>query len=279
MFYQAQERKKAQQKGYYTKRNYGGSAKRIYPLSGLVYCGECGSTMFGETVYKNRGEKNEYSNSYYTCRCRRKGKDGLKCTKKPVPALALEQIVRESLYEIFVDESAVNTIVNTVNEVKKEESTSHKMKTLRLERRKKQQAIQNSLKALDAGECQSIILAHLKALEKDLVFIDREIDHYQTIGDNVARRLGWLLTQYQVFPENSDEYWNDVFHCFINSVTCYENGDILIQINLLSPTPTTRFLRRFEAKANLNEHLRKVRRERAMSKSRANAPPLHNSND
>ena len=93
--------------------------------------------------------------------------------------------------------------------------------------------------------------------------------------DDVAERLGWLLRVYQNNPDNPDEYWNDVFHCLINSVTCYENGDILIQINLFSPTPNNRFLRRHESSANLNKHLRIVREKRYMSKTQARPPNLH----
>ena len=277
IFYQAQERKNAQKKGTYSKRNYGGSAKRVYPLSGLVFCGECGSTMFAETVFKHRGEPNEYHNSYYTCRCRRKGKNGLKCNKKPVPALALEQIVKESLVEIFSNEAPVKVITDAINLLNSEHSHSnlHQVKTLRAERRRKQQAIQNSLKALDEGECIDIILTHLKGLERDLACIDNEIANCQTAKDDTSDRLRWLLKTYQKSPDNPDEYWNDVFHCFINSVTCYENGDILIQINFFSPTPNSRFLRRFESKANLHKYLQQVRERRAMSKTQAHSPRLH----
>lgn len=276
VFYQARERKIAQQKGTYSKKNYGGSAKRIYPLSGIVFCGECGSTMFGETVYKHRGEPNEYSNSYYTCRCRRKGKNGFKCSKKPVPAFILEEIVKDSLIEILSDKPTITVITEAVNQLNYEQSKEQQLKKLREERRNKKKAIQHTLIALDSGECTEIILAHLKGLERDLACIEQEIVQCSMARDDVAERLGWLLRVYQDNPKNPDEYWNDVFHCLINSVTCYENGDILIQINLFSPTPNNRFLRRHESSANLNKHLRIVREKRYMSKTQARPPNLHN---
>ena len=74
-----------------------------YPLSGVLYCAECGGQMCGASGTSKTGRKHRY----YLCN----GKDG--CGRR-VPADRVEDAVLSELRELLSDEGAVEAIVEDV---------------------------------------------------------------------------------------------------------------------------------------------------------------------
>lgn len=274
-FYLAQERYKAQQYGTYSKKNYGGSAKRVYTLGGIVICGECGSTMYGETITKHRGTPQEYCNIYYSCRCHRKGSGKDRCNMRSIPAERLEEAVSDSLKELFMNETLVDSICSAVEEVGQDDQQDIRIKQLRAEKKAKEKAIQNNLRFIDSGMFADSIVVHLKALEAELATIDRKIKFCQTFSPNIKNQLKWLLRNYEPRPEEAAEYWSDLIHCFVNSVICYKNGVVLIRFNVLSPTDPNGPPRRLGTKKNIDEYIRNARMKKKMSKAGAKNTVVH----
>lgn len=83
-------------------------SKYIYLLSGLVYCGECGSKMHGNCHYNGQGQ------NYYAYRCSEKHSK-LACKNKEVRAEYLEHFVLDTLIEHFQSENIVPMITKQLN--------------------------------------------------------------------------------------------------------------------------------------------------------------------
>jgi DNA invertase Pin-like site-specific DNA recombinase len=231
VFLSAQERRVAQKKGTYCKRNYGGSAKHTYLLSGMVYCGECGSTMFGETTTKcpTDGVKAEYS--YYSCRQRRqKGKD--RCDNKAVPKELLEDIVKKAIKNVISTPSVLDTLCKVVIQADINQNVAIRLKALKQRKSEKESAVRNILEALENGFYSESVLKHLKTLENEVQNLELEIQKCNTSNIDIYRRINWLLDTYPMLDNADDEYWKEIIHCFIKSVTCFKNGTVVIRFNL-----------------------------------------------
>lgn len=86
-----------------SKRNAEGKAKRIYLLSGLIYCGQCDSPMSGNT---RRSGRNKTIYSTYECNLRKREKT---CMCKGINCEYIENLVIDYLHdEFFTDENMRN---------------------------------------------------------------------------------------------------------------------------------------------------------------------------
>jgi site-specific DNA recombinase len=85
---------------------HGGSfkAKEIYLLSGLTYCGECGSGMYGNTRYCGRN-KSKYSSYRCSDRAQHKG-----CSLKELRKEYLENYVLDQLYQKLFSGDAIHKL-------------------------------------------------------------------------------------------------------------------------------------------------------------------------
>lgn len=86
---------------------YSSNAKTIYLLSGLLYCGECGSKMHGN--HRKYGE-----NGYNTYKCNKQGNQ-LACKCKEIRADELEKFAIDSLMEHFFHPEAIDAITEEIN--------------------------------------------------------------------------------------------------------------------------------------------------------------------
>ena len=101
------------------------TANRLYLLSGLLYCGECGSRMIGEHANARPGRAER---SIYRCRGEREGRCSLKAIRKDL----LEQIVCDALAECFtpafLDLVAEKVMAKIQESAKKADNTTHELK-------------------------------------------------------------------------------------------------------------------------------------------------------
>ncbi len=81
------------------------TAKAIYLLSGLIYCGKCGSAMTGNRRYAGRN-KSLYET--YECSNRKRTKQ---CDMKAINKDYVEQVVIDDLYNNIFSDSAIENIV------------------------------------------------------------------------------------------------------------------------------------------------------------------------
>lgn len=239
LFDAAQERKTAQKRGAYVRKNMAGHAKRVYPLSGLAFCGECGATMFAETTIRHSGTDNKAEHGYYTCSSHRKPRDGHKCPHRAIPRDILEDVVKKAIVDVLFNQGLRTSIYTAVIKADSQRDVESRLKALQYQKKQKEKTVENILSAVENGFYSESVLERLKRTESEIRELKKEIRQCQLMDkDDIGKELEWLITKYEPPQEQQDEYWHDVIHCFIKSVTCFENGTVIIRFNLYdSPTP------------------------------------------
>lgn len=231
LFLEAQARRLAQRYGTYSTRNYGGSAKHIYLLSGIVYCGDCGSTMFGETVKKSSRSGTEAEYGYYACnRKRKKGKN--LCDSKAIPKELLEGVVKRAVQEVIFSPEVFDSICNAVIHVDIRQNVLNRLKSLKQRKKEKEIALNNILEAVEKGFYSDSVLNRLKTLESEILSLNLEIQKCDTTQIDIRERVQWMMSSFVTENAENDEYWNEIIHCFVKSVTCFSNGTVVIRFNL-----------------------------------------------
>lgn len=84
------------------------TAKTIYLLSGLIYCGQCGGSMLGNRAKMGRN-KTEYA--YYECGTRKRKKT---CSMKPINKDYIEGKVIDALYENIFADNVINDVTDMI---------------------------------------------------------------------------------------------------------------------------------------------------------------------
>lgn len=80
---------------------------RVYLLTGLLYCGECGAAMVGSTTINKKG----YEYKFYTCSAKVRQKT---CKAKNMPANDIEPLVVALLKKSLMDKSMINATADSI---------------------------------------------------------------------------------------------------------------------------------------------------------------------
>ena len=101
--------------------NHGGSfkAKEVYILSGLIYCGNCGLSMHGNTRYCGR---NKLKYVTYRCPGRSQQRD---CQRKEMNKTYIENFVLDVLYSNLFNENSIQNLTRLLNQYRKESNTEN----------------------------------------------------------------------------------------------------------------------------------------------------------
>lgn len=128
------------------KRNAAKTAKRIYLLSGLIYCGDCGEYMSGNT--RKSGNSTFAS---YDCTGRRKKKNG--CKMRSVKKEYIESMVLDYMAEEFFNDKNVWTLVEKLKKRSQEYKSESELEleSLQTELIKEQKELDNILRLIENG--------------------------------------------------------------------------------------------------------------------------------
>ncbi|MDR2175159.1 MAG: recombinase family protein [Synergistaceae bacterium] len=110
---------KVQAKMAQNKKNSGMfKAKEIYLLSGLVECGECGSSMYGNTRMCGRNKSN-YSSYRCSGRANHRG-----CTNKEVRRDYIDNYVLDELYRRLFSDISIRKLASMLNDYNRKQSAA-----------------------------------------------------------------------------------------------------------------------------------------------------------
>ena len=275
VFFAAQNRIEKQKNGSYSNRNRGRPAKRNYLLSGLIFCGECGSPMNGETTRKkyDSGETADYG--YYVCREHRRSKkakvqEGR--THLIVHLEVIEEAVKEVIKEVIVNPGLRATIQKYVVELSVEKESHIQIKALKARKKSAESSISNLIGALEQGIYSEAVTGRLKSLEQEVYTVSKEIKKLENMSGEVTKKANWMLDCIHADKELTEEDWRQLVQIFIKSVTCYSNGVVEICLNFYNrPIPDSQFFR-VKVQKCINDYLKKQRKRRFREYSRR----LHN---
>lgn len=200
-----------------------------HPLTGLMYCADCGSKMY---VHRTSNYKNI---PYYTCSAYTKTPCGTLCpSAHRIKAEAVLNLIRETLKDIkkYLDEDNEAFIRSIQNEMEEKEKIEIEKKKIRLTES------QNRLQELERLMCriyEDMILNKIPnnryeilnnqyeteqvALSKEIKDLEQQVSRYEKETDR-ARKFISLISRY----ENFDELTTTMINEFVEKIIVHERG-------------------------------------------------------
>lgn len=207
-----------------------------YLLSGKVYCGECGKSMYGETRSR-RGH--EYS--YYTCN----GHKSKICSKQSIKCEALEETVIKQLNEMYFSDDVLNSVAAGIFEDSQNKHADEQAAKLRKQSAELKRKIDNGTKAILDGVDSDELRQAVKELSMQKKAIDRSILDLETAADNAGRNVEDIrksVKQFADISKLSREQQKAIIQKFIWRIYVYDapspDGD-RVKI-VLAPTEQAR---------------------------------------
>ena len=207
-----------------------------YLLTDKLFCGHCGTQMFGESGISHTG--NKYS--YYICANRKRDKS---CDKKPVRQDWIEKIVLREINTIINDDELLQLIAHkTYMFYRAETENDEQLRHLQEQRTEVEKASQNLVKAIEAGILNASIKARMDALEAQKAELDEAIAGIELSQsfELTENQILFFLMQFRKLDMTKLESQKRAISTFVNSVFLFDNGDITITFNYSSDTNTVR---------------------------------------
>ena len=198
-----------------------------HPLTGLMYCADCGSKMY---VHRTSNYKNI---PYYTCSAYTKTPCGTLCpSAHRIKAEAVLNLIRETLKDIkkYLDEDNEAFIRSIQNEMEEKEKIEIEKEKIRLTES------QNRLQELERLMCriyEDMILNKIPnsryeilnnqyeteqvALSKEIKDLEQQVSKYEKETDR-ARKFISLISRY----ENFDELTTTMINEFVEKIIVHE---------------------------------------------------------
>lgn len=136
-------------------------AKEIYILSGIAYCGDCGSTLYGNSRLCGRG-KTRYVTYRCSNRAQHKG-----CTNKELRREYLENYVLDELYTKLFNEATINKLAKMLTKYNREVEDKNKTELTTAEQQLKA-TLQEIEKVIDLVSQSGIAIDTVKGRLQEL---------------------------------------------------------------------------------------------------------------
>ena len=203
-------------------------AKRLrkseYILSGILYCGECGASMYGRSGTSKTGKKH----CYYGCGNRIKHS----CNKKDIKKDIIENTIIDILNSYLFNEDNLNIISNGVVEYQKELNNSSNIKALENELKQTNKSINNIVSAIEKGMFNDTMIERMNELEKQKKTLEasiklEKIDHEVLDADFIK----FLLNKFKTTNSSNYENKKRLVETFVSKAFLFDDGKIVITFN------------------------------------------------
>lgn len=148
-------------------------AHEPYLLTGLIFCGACGSSLTGTVVKKGHSD---YRKRYY--RCNRKLRYGTEvCPNKMIGADALEKIVIEKLEKVMLSEKFLDRIVKKVQSAYTQivDSSKEELAMLEPKAKKLRKSMDMIYALIEDGAADEYDIQRLRGVQSQLHIIEAKI--------------------------------------------------------------------------------------------------------
>ncbi|MBQ3405673.1 MAG: recombinase family protein [Lachnospiraceae bacterium] len=193
-------------------------------LTTKLFCGHCGAAMTGDSGRSKSGS----TYHYYICNNRR----AHRCDKKRAPQAWIEGLIVEKLiYLINSDEFIEEVADRCITYLKNQEDTTM-LDSLEKRKKENRKALDNMLKAIEAGVITESTTARLKELEE----IDKQLD--EEIGKEIINKpeiereqVVFFLQRMRHGSTNDPEYRQFLVDTFLNKAFLYDGGKLILCLN------------------------------------------------
>lgn len=199
----------------------GGSnaATHDYLLSGKVYCGHCGKSMYGETrVRRGRGY------SYYSCN----GHKSKICAKHSVRCEKLEAEVIRQLNAMYFTDDVLDRIAERIYEDSRNSHADEQADMLRKQSAAIAKKIANGTKAILDGVDSDELREAVKQLSLQKKAIDHSIVEIEAAADNSGSTIEDIRKAAKKFADIASlprEQQKQIVQKFVWRIYVYDNDD------------------------------------------------------
>lgn len=184
-----------------------------YPLSGKVFCGDCGAKF---TASEGNGRGGNYL--YY--KCSQKMRKKTECSSTAIRKELLEDIVFEACCEVL-EGDFIKTVVDRAVAISANKQNNASLDRLRDALREKERAIENIITAIEQGIITPTTKDRLQALENDAQSIREQIraesDKKTASKQDLTKFLSRLVSE----KSDSEEFRERVFSLLVRSVIVF----------------------------------------------------------
>ena len=197
-------------------------AEDDYLLTTKLFCGDCGSMMFGESGTSSSGTVYHY---YKCSNAKRHGG----CRKKSVRKTWIEDIVVGSVHELLCDKALIRDWSNKILAILSKENTT--LPLLKRDLVEVKHGIDNLLNALQAGIITDSTKERLNELEERRKMLEEQIEEENFKCPQLTReQLTFLFERMAKYDITKKEHRQRLVDTFINAVFLYDDR-ILITFN------------------------------------------------
>lgn len=215
------ERVKMKMEG--NKRRAGSyKAKRVYVLSGKIFCGACGGAMVGKSGRMGR-DKKEYS--YYECAAR---KNQRTCDMKPINKDTVEQKVINALYDNLFSEDAIEIATDKIFDYaqKMKGDVPEQISEYRRQLTALEIKLNNMVEAIADGLYNSAMKEKMAHLEESRKAVQIRIDEasLHAVKHSLTRdEIRAYLARFSGIRVMTPEQQKQAVSVFVERVTVYED--------------------------------------------------------
>ena len=198
-------------------------AKRVYLLSGKLYCGHCGSKM--------NGNCNTSGYVYYECY----GKKNLHkdCNKRNLKKEFIEDIVVKDALSLLTEERIQEIASIAVQTNTHEVETSTDIPTIRSRLHETRLSLDNITKAIETGAAPETLVKRMVELEKEKKTLEGELKRQEKgiVYLDKEQVIFWL-EQFKNGDIEDEDFRRQLIDLFVNSVTVWDEPDDYFKITI-----------------------------------------------
>lgn len=199
-------------------------AKRIYLLSGKLYCGHCGSKM-------NANSNGTTGYAYYECY----GKKNLHkdCHKRNLRKDFIEEVVAKDAMSLLTDERIEEIATIAVQTNTREVETATDIPNIRGRLHETKLSLDNLTKAIEGGLAPETLVKRMMELEQEKKVLEGELKKQERGVTYIEKvQVIYWLEQFKYGDIEDEDFRRQIIDLFVNSVTVWDEPDDYFKITI-----------------------------------------------
>lgn len=211
-------------------------AKRVYLLSGKLFCGHCGESMNGNC------NGNKYA--FYECYGKKSKYNG--CQKRNLRKEYIERLVAQDALSLLTDENIEHLATVACERNDYEIETGSPIPVIRDRIHQTEVSINNLTKAIETGATPDALVKRMVELEREKKDLSAQLKKEEELVVPLEKeQVIFWLEKFKDGDIEDEEFCRLLIDLFVNSVTVWDEDDNMLKVtiayNLTSlPTKTYR---------------------------------------